>query len=115
MVVDLYQELGITTVETPTILEDNRGVVLTANGTGSNPSNNKHVDVKYKHVQDYAQRGGVQIKHVGTLDNVADFLIKPLQYVASGRHYPYLGFDGSFEIRSVIAKVSAGKNHVNVT
>lgn len=111
---DLYQELGITTVETPTILEDNRGVVLTVNGTGSNPSNNKHVDVKYKHVQDHAQRGGVQVKHVGTLENVADAFTKPLQYVAFGRHYPYLGFDESFEIRSLIAKV-AEKDHENVT
>ncbi|KAF8002980.1 hypothetical protein HF325_002225 [Metschnikowia pulcherrima] len=38
---ELFRELGIETIETPTILEDNEGVVHNVNGTGGNPSSNK--------------------------------------------------------------------------
>ncbi|GEQ70445.1 hypothetical protein JCM33374_g4122 [Metschnikowia sp. JCM 33374] len=100
---DLFQELGIETVEVPKILEDNRGVVLSVNGTGNNPSCNKHLDVKVKHVQERVSIGDIEVESVGTEDNVADTLTKGLTRIPFGRHYPYLGFDGKFMIRALKA------------
>ncbi|QBM89342.1 Reverse transcriptase RNA-dependent DNA polymerase [Metschnikowia aff. pulcherrima] len=111
---DLYREMGIETIGAPKIFEDNRGVVLNVNGTGSNPSNSRHVNVKYKHAQDHAQRGDVQVEYIGTLDNVADTFTKPLQCTAFGRHYPYLGFDEKFEIRSLVIRHQRGEGQNSV-
>lgn len=99
----LCNDLGLETVEIPTILEDNRGVVLAVNGTGSNPSNSKTVDIKEKHIQDRIQKKEIAVKTIGTDDNVSDAFTKPLLYVPFGRHYPYLGFDKRYAIRLIAA------------
>lgn len=57
------------------------------------------MDIKEKHVQ----KGEVRVKPVGTNDHVADAFTKPLSNVTFGKHYPYLGFDGNFAIRSIAA------------
>lgn len=69
-------------------------------GTGGNSSNNKHVDIKEKHVQDRVQKGEVRVKSVGTNDHVADAFTKPLSNVTFGKHYQ---FGGNFAIRSIAA------------
>lgn len=100
---DLLGELGIDTIETPKILEDNQGVVHSVNGTGSNPGNNKHVDLKEKHVQDRVQKGDVVVEYVNTQENVADIFTKALPYVTFGKHSPYLQYDEKYAIRALFA------------
>lgn len=102
----LFHELGMETIEVPKILEDNNGVVLSVNGTGSSPSNTKSVDIKEKHIRNRIQRGEVQVEYIGTEDNVADAFTKPLSYVAFGRHFPYLGFDKRFAIRLIAIRLT---------
>ncbi|QBM85786.1 Reverse transcriptase RNA-dependent DNA polymerase [Metschnikowia aff. pulcherrima] len=101
---EMFAELGVETVETPKILEDNKGVVLNVNGTGNNPSNNKHVDIKEKHVQNRVQRGEIDVQLVGTQDNISDAFTKGLLFVTFGKHYPFLGFDEKYAIRAVSAR-----------
>lgn len=112
---DLYCEMGIETIGAPMIFGDNRGVVLNVNGTGSNSSNSRHVNVKYKHAQDHAHRGDVQVGSIGTLDYVAATITKPLQCTALGRHYSCLGFDEKFEIRSLVIRHQRGEGQNSVS
>lgn len=97
----LFEELGMEMVEVPKILEDNNGVVLSVNGTGSSPSNAKSVDIKEKHIQDRVQSGEVKVEHVGSQSNISDTFTKSLMYVAFGKHYPFLSFDSRFAIRLI--------------
>ena len=41
----------------------------------------KHIDTQYHFICDHMQEGDVAIKHVGTANNIADVLTKPLQGV----------------------------------
>lgn len=100
-VMGLLKELGIKTVQTPKVLEDNRGVVLSVNGTGSNPSNNKHVDIREKHVQEKVKKKEIGVEFIGTQENVADALTKPLTNVPFRRHLPLLSYDTAHEIRAI--------------
>ena len=38
----------------------------------------KHIDVKFHHVRDLKEKGIITLGHIGTGDNLADGLTKPL-------------------------------------
>ena len=46
-------------VEAAKIFEDIKGVVINGNGIGPNPDNMRHLNLKYKHVQDHGKWGKV--------------------------------------------------------
>lgn len=85
----LFRELGVEMAVLPKIYEDNRGVALSVSGTGSNPSNNKLVDIKEKFIQKIVQRGRV----IGTANNVVDMFNKALARISFDRHFETLGYD----------------------
>ena len=38
----------------------------------------KHIDIRYHFIPDIVQRGAVRLNHIGTDEQVADILTKPL-------------------------------------
>ena len=38
----------------------------------------KHIDIRYHFIRDMVQRGAVRLDHIGTNEQVADILTKPL-------------------------------------
>ena len=64
-------------LDTTVILCDNQsGIRLSENPMFHDQS--KHIDIRYHFVQDMVQRGVVRLHHIGTDQQVADILTKPL-------------------------------------
>ena len=64
-------------LDTTVILCDNQsGICLTENPVFHDQS--KHSDIRYHFIQDMVQRGVVRLNHIGTNEQVADILTKPL-------------------------------------
>jgi len=38
----------------------------------------KHIDIRYHYIRDMVQRGAIRLHHIGTDEQVADILTKPL-------------------------------------
>ncbi|KAJ1588420.1 hypothetical protein NDA12_007279 [Ustilago hordei] len=53
----------------------------------------KHIDTRYHFVRDHVQEGDVEIKYVGTANNVADVLTKPLQGLNTSRLARMMGLE----------------------
>ena len=41
----------------------------------------KHIEIWYHYIRDIVQRGAINLQYVGTNDQVADVLTKPLSHV----------------------------------
>ena len=73
----LFSELFGHVLDTTVILCDNQsGIHLSENFVFHNQS--KHIDIRYHFVWDMVQRGVVRLHHIGTDQQVADILTKPL-------------------------------------
>ena len=46
----------------------------------------KHMNCKYFHFQAYVEEGAVQVQRIGTEDQPADFLTKPVNYPTLVKH-----------------------------
>jgi hypothetical protein len=71
----LLESLGFE-VDKPTILTDNTGCLQVS----KDPAQHwklKHIDTRYHFVRDHVREGSLEIKHVGTHDNLADIFTKP--------------------------------------
>ena len=59
------------------ILCDNQsGIHLSKNPVFHDRS--KHIDIRYHFIQDMVQQGAIRLDHIGTDEQVADILTKPL-------------------------------------
>jgi hypothetical protein len=43
--------------------------------------NSKHIEIRYHYIHDMVQRGDINLQYVGTNEQVADVLTKPLSRV----------------------------------
>ena len=41
----------------------------------------KHIEIQYHYICDMVQRGDIKLRHVGTYEQLADVLAKPLSHV----------------------------------
>ena len=74
---NLFSELFRHVLDTTVILCDNQsGIRLSENPVFHDRS--KHIDIRYHFIQDMVQRGVVRLNHIGTNEQVADILTKPL-------------------------------------
>jgi hypothetical protein len=67
-------------MEVTVILCDNQSYIKMMN----NPvfhDNSKHIEIQYHYIRDMVQRGVVKLQYVGTNEQVADVLTKPLSRV----------------------------------
>ena len=60
-----------------TVFEDNSGALIMAKEHKSRPRT-KHIAVKYHHFREHVERGDITVHPIGTDDQVADLLTKPL-------------------------------------
>ena len=41
----------------------------------------KHIDIKYHYIRDMVQQGAIRLQHIGTDEQIANILTKPLEKV----------------------------------
>jgi hypothetical protein len=68
-----------------TVFEDNSGAMEMAITPKMRPQT-KHINIKYHHFCDHVRRKLISIEHVGTDEQIADVLTKPLPVAAFKRH-----------------------------
>ena len=77
-------------IDTTVILCDNQsGIRLSKNPMFHDRS--KHIDIRYHFIRDIVQRGAVMLDHIGTDEQVADILTKPLGKVKCLTFHESLG------------------------
>ena len=75
---DRKTERWINTMRPTWLLGDNQSTIFTA----TNPETtqrSKHLEIRWFRIRDYVTKGTLNVRHIGTLDNVADFFTKALQ------------------------------------
>ena len=80
---NLLGELTGTQLKTMTLMVDNNSAIALM----KNPvfhGRSKHIDIKYHFIRECVERGQIVVKRVGTLDQKADSLTKPLPLVKLG-------------------------------
>eukprot|EP00253_Pinus_taeda_P027431 PITA_27431 len=76
----LFSELFGFTLDTTVILCDNQSWIhLSENPVFHERS--KHIDIMYHYIRDMVQRGAIRLQHIGTDEQVANILTKPLRKV----------------------------------
>ena len=75
----LLSDLQNTPEPNPIVLGVNNGAIETATNASVN-QRNKHIDLQYHFVQDAYKSNLVGVRHVGSEDQVADSLTKPLDH-----------------------------------
>ena len=79
-------EVGTTTPKIHCkVFEDNSGALIMAKEHKSRPRT-KHIAVKYHHFREYVERGEITVHHIGTNEQLADLLTKPLPIEKFKRH-----------------------------
>ncbi|SOV09582.1 uncharacterized protein UDID_19010 [Ustilago sp. UG-2017a] len=87
----LLRDLEITDVW-PVLYTDSQGCIQVS----KDPAKHwklKHIDTRYHFIRDHVQEGDVAIKYVGTANNVADVLTKPLQGLNTSRLARMIGLE----------------------
>ncbi|SOV07527.1 uncharacterized protein UDID_19208 [Ustilago sp. UG-2017a] len=87
----LLRDLEITDVR-PVLYTDSQGCIQVS----KDPAKHwklKHINTQYHFVHDHVQEGDVAIKYVGTANNVADVLTKPLQGLNTSRLARMIGLE----------------------
>jgi hypothetical protein len=75
----MLQELGFINKVKPTQLYcDNQGALALA-GDPTHHKRSKHIDIRYHYIREMVDNGHITIHHVGTQDQAADMLTKPLK------------------------------------
>lgn len=75
---DRKTERWIATMRPTWLLGDNQSTIFTA----TNPETtqrSKHLEIRWFRIRDYVSKKILAVRHIGTLDNVADFFTKALQ------------------------------------
>ena len=79
---NLLNELHVKVNFPTVILEDNQPAIAIVNNQ-RNPNLAKHIDVKYRAIQDYHQRGLIKVQYIPTKLQLADYLTKVSSNVTS--------------------------------
>jgi hypothetical protein len=75
----MLQELGFINKDKPTQLYcDNQGTLALA-GNPAHHKRSKHIDIRYHYIREMVDNEHITIHHVGTQDQAADMLTKPLK------------------------------------
>jgi hypothetical protein len=78
-------ELGLTIPRPAIIRGDNQAAIkIASNQTGA--AKVKHIDVREHYIRDRVDEGEIKLEWIGSKDNMADMLTKPLPRVAHWKH-----------------------------
>jgi len=76
------------------IFEDNSGTLEIAKGPKMRPRT-KHINVKFHHFRDYIDHGEITLHAIGTTDQPANMLTKPLaEPILRQHHHTIMGWGG---------------------
>ena len=67
------------------VFEDNEGAIEIARVPKMRPRT-KHLNIKYHHFREEVKKGAVSICHIGTEEQMADILTKPLEQTTFETH-----------------------------
>jgi hypothetical protein len=85
-VVSLLTEIGGEPPSLPSILrEDNTGAIFMAKNTAIG-QRTKHVDIRYRFVNDMVQQGDLSVVHISGDENPSDVMTKNLPYALHAKH-----------------------------
>jgi hypothetical protein len=85
-VVSLLTEIGGESPSLPSILrEDNTGAIFMAKNTAIG-QRTKHVDIRYRFVNDMVQQGDLSVVHIPGDENPSDVMTKNLPYALHHKH-----------------------------
>ncbi|SAM63031.1 uncharacterized protein UBRO_20158 [Ustilago bromivora] len=87
----LLKDLEISDVQ-PVLCMDSQGCIQVS----KDPAKHwklKHIDTQYHFVRDHIQEGDIMIEFVGTANNVADILMKPLKGLSTSRLAQSIGLE----------------------
>ena len=87
----LLRDLGVFGVK-PTLRTDSQGCIQVSKDLAKHWKL-KHIDTRYYFVRDHVQDGDISIEFVGTANNVADILTKPLKGLHTTRISRMIGLD----------------------
>ncbi|CAI5734626.1 unnamed protein product [Peronospora farinosa] len=73
----LLKEMGVTCKTATTVHMDNKSAISIATNQGYTPRA-KHIDLRMHFVRDHIEQGDIQLKHVPSAMQLADYLTKPL-------------------------------------
>ena len=65
-------------IDTTVILCDNQSGIRLSENHVFHDRSTKYIDIKYHFIRDMVQRGVVRLDHIGTDEQVADIIMKPL-------------------------------------
>lgn len=77
---ECLREIGVE-VKSPLIVKCDNQAAIAQVKNESTSSKSKHVDIKYKFVQDLSRKGLIKVEHVDTEEQMADILTKPFSYI----------------------------------
>ena len=75
----LFCELGISTDMATPLFSDNQSCIKLVDNPVMHAIT-KHIEIQHHFIREVAQAGKVQVKHIPTTAQLADFLTKPLSY-----------------------------------
>lgn len=88
----LLEELQYTNVRPITIYEDNQPAIdITNRAKTSSDGRTKHIDIRFRYIQQELTAGNVEIKWIGTNKQAADSLTKALDKVKHAEFVRQLG------------------------
>ena len=74
------REIGIK-VQSPIIVKSDNQAAIAQVKNESTSSKAKHVDIKYKFIQDLTRKGMINIEYVDTEEQMADLFTKPFNFI----------------------------------
>jgi ribonuclease HI len=77
---ECLREIGIM-VQSPIIVKSDNQAAIAQVKNESTSSKAKHVDIKYKFVQDLSRKGLIKIEYVDTEEQMADLFTKPFNFI----------------------------------
>ena len=86
---NLARDLGVET-KVVELFEDNQNAILYANNCDNNRKS-KHIDVRYRFINDEIAKGKISVKYVKSENQIADIFTKSLDYETFARHRLSLG------------------------
>ena len=90
---NICASMGIT-VNTPThIYCDNQGSIALADNNAERHDRSKHIDIRYHFVKEQTD---IRYQHIGSNDNLADILTKPLTRVQHQSAIRLLQIEGAY-------------------
>ena len=87
---DQKTDSWISTMRPTWLLGDNQSAIFTSNNPETS-QRSKHLEIRWFRIRDYIKDLSIQVRHVSTGDNIADFFTKSLQgHESFGRFREFL-------------------------